>query len=679
MARQQTRFNPAEKEFEAYLDFSGGHNSEVGNERLNDNEFPQMINVDNSGRGSAKMRYGRTEHAASPGKFGFVTSSTKAQGIFSFYKAPGLSSMPPDIIMAIDGYLYVSTQFTSTCTKIPITDGANTDFRFQQTLPIEATQYQNNLFIATGTKLVELTFDATQGSYTAKTVTPYTPTAMEAIYIGTNGLADNPDAYIQDGVASGSIVEAVGIKPQYRNGAVNAKITMTAYVNKPSSYSGAVDYQWEYKKSSETTWPGTPYKAFTSGLKSVDFTFDTPTKYDIRVTVRKAGVTADKSEYILSSFTVNSTPLPPTMPVNGIQTCRKIFLHWDRILMCGDDKNPYQMYISDLQNPRYFPVSNTINFDFGKQEPITAVVRFQDMLVIFTKSTIQTLVGKSTDDYKRYMIHDGLGCIAGRSAVVVGNNVVFLSLDGIYALRPNPYRLETMNVARIDHAIQREIGSITGAPAAADACAIAYDSQYWLCLPSKKTIYRYYFERKTWVKDMSDGLDIAQFLQNDDDVYNMTRNGRLLLHDRTAFTDNGAVYTMTIESKFYDLSASFNNKKLKRLYLLGKHYVNYDVEMSVTVKADSATVLTPETGGIVTDEPGGWRWDTTQKPNMEFLRGTAFGSWVLGESAFGDIELSVQRASIRGKCRRVKVIMQAQSTTPCEIYGFALEFKLKKI
>ena len=670
MARQRIQFDPATKEFEAYLDFSGGYNSEVSNERLNDNEYPVLMNVDNAGRGSAKTRSGRVGLSA-PGDS--PINAKVGQGIFNFYRS---DTSTPDLIIAADGYLYAKHLSTGNFTliQIGIVDGANTNFRFQQTLPVEAAQYQNTLFIATGTKLVEVT--NTNGTYSAKVVVPYQPTAMEAIYIGTNGLADNPDGYIQDGVSSSSFIEVVGIKPQTRNGSANTPITMTAYINRPSGYSGIVEYKWEYKKSSDpATAAWTVHKDWTDNEKVTTMTFSSPTKYDIKVTARKDGeTTGEFKHYTLASFTVNATADKPNMPVTGIHKCRKIILHWDRILLAGDDVNPYQMYISDLQNPRYFPVSNTISFDFGKQEPITAIVRFQDMLVIFTRTTIQTLAGKSTDDYKRYLIHDGIGCVAGRSAAVVGNNVIFLSQDGIYGLRPNIYRLETMNVVRIDQNIQHEI-DVTST----DACGMVHDSQYWLCFPKKKLIYRYYYERRTWAKDYSENLNISQFLISGAEVYNLTSNARLYRQDINVFTDAGAVYDMTIETKFYDLSASFNNKKLKRLYLLAKHFQTYDTDMYVTVKADSAIVLTPETGRIVEDNVNGWYWESRIVPNFEFLRGTTFGTWIMGETPFGDLELSVQRASIRGKCRRVRITVTVPSTTPAELYGFGLEFKLKKI
>jgi hypothetical protein len=330
------------------------------------------------------------------------------------------------------------------------------------------------------------------------------------------------------------------------------------------------------------------------------------------------------------------------------------------------------MYISDLSNPRYYPVSNTITFDTGKQEPITAAVRFQNMLVVFTKTTIQTLVGKSGDDYQRFQIHDGIGCIAGRTAQVVGNNIYFLSHEGIQALKPNPYRLETMNVARIDQSVKSEM------PTDEDACAIVTDSMYWICFPQKKTIYRYYYESGVWSKDATNKLDIVQFLLYGEDAYNLTVNGNLYMHDYDVYTDAGELYDMVIETKALDLSASFNYKKLKKLYALAKHYNSHNVDFYVTIQADSAVILTPDSGQAVIDENGYVVWQTTTTPNFQFYAGTTFGTWLMGKSPFGEVNISVQKTAIRGKCRRVRFHIRGGNGNQCEFFGFGLEFRLTK-
>lgn len=664
--RQNPMPNSAVKLLEAYMDFSGGHVSEISNEKLKDNEYPILENADLSGRSSAKIRYGRDEIFPS---YPYDADVSKAQGLFFYYRA-GASS--PDMVLAVSGYLYIKNYDSTSLVKVPIVDGGNNNFQFQATQSVDAVQYKGDMFIATGTKLCELTW--TGSAWSAKTTTPYTITSMEAIYIGTNGLADNPNAYVQDG--TGVSLAVVGIQPDKRKGNVNQNTVFTAFVTKTST-GQALDYKWEYKQTSSTTWiTGRDWTADTASGKTWTYMPDTITPYDVKVTIRQTGTTTPTATLTLQAYEVYPTEnkqLNQPLSTSGIQRCRRIVLHWDRILLAQDDTNPYQMYISDLANPRYFPTSNTIPFDTGKQEPITAVVKYRGLLVIFTRSTIQTLSGKDVGSYSRNLVHDSIGCIASNSAKVVGNNIVFLSSEGIMMIKPNQLILESMNVQRVDYPIKSEV------PKDMDACGVTSDGQFFMCFPSSKKIFRLYYDAGMWVRDSSSKLNIAQFAVFGETVYNLTTTGRVYKHNKDLFTDCGEAYTMVVESKFLDLSASFNYKRLKKLHVLAKHYPDHTVSIYTTVQADSTIVLTPEVGQAVTDPvTNTTTWYKTITPNMEFQQGTQLGAWVLGEGMLGDISLTDQKASIRGRCRRVKVRFEYSGGKACEIYGFGLEFKLKK-
>ena len=130
------------REFEAYMDFSGGINSETSNERLSDSEFLQMVNVDINTRGSVKKRTGYEFVAEVP-------TTGDVQGMFFFYRP---NEEHPDIIFARGGRLFVK-QFDSpntTATYIPITDL----IYFQNDRIVEGVQFLNKLYVATGAKLV---------------------------------------------------------------------------------------------------------------------------------------------------------------------------------------------------------------------------------------------------------------------------------------------------------------------------------------------------------------------------------------------------------------------------------------------------------------------------------------------------------------------------------------------
>jgi hypothetical protein len=252
-------------------------------------------------------------------------------------------------------------------------------------------------------------------------------------------------------------------------------------------------------------------------------------------------------------------------------------------------------------------------------------------------------------------------------------------------LKPSAFRLDQLNVQRTDVKIKDEMLLDD------EAVALSYDSQYWLCFPNNKILYRYYYEQGVWVKDVSDKLNITHFLQNGDDVFNLTADVKLYQHDTSVYNDAGFVYHMIVESKYFDLSKSFNFKKLRRLYVLGRCYDLYDVNFYTSVFADNTIVLDPETGYATVTPEGVATWVTVITPNVNFEHGTTFGfptgtpptytpatTWQLGFDELGHKYLSVQKSRIRGKCRRVKVLFVNSQDKEVELFGFGLEFKLKK-
>jgi len=862
--RQRITPNPEERLFEAYMSFEGGHNSEIANDKLRDDEFVIAENVDLSNRGSARRRTGRELFLAGlvgnpQGHFLYYEMDTPepyhlfAAGGKLFYKngaaitqitiqnsetgtawtatlkitkAPTannfmtitlkgtpfpvqvLSSMTiEDVATKIynstfDGFTVKkvgkdSVKFISdevgvystaptfapgstgvTATFVETTSGSNaSNLTFQATRDVEAVQYGTALYIATGTNLVEVTHD--DGVWKAKTVMPYTPSMQEVIFIGTNGLAEDPSAYVQD--SDSTNLQLAGIAPATKSGAVNTDMRFNAYITKPSTIS-SVEYKWEYRKTGSTeivngvaevvsikitasvttsgnvlvTLDGVPYSvAVTAGMNATAVAGAIRAKEFINWTTGGTGDTVtitcnSKGARTPSTYTPNATGATGTLtiptkgangnstwelgqdwkadiqgktfifnvddagsydiqawardkddPTNivsttlsgykvdpvmdrknilqssaGIRTCNRIMLHWDRILLFGDTINPFLMYVSDLQNPAYIPTNNIISYDTGKLEPINSVLRFQDYLVIMTITTTQTLLGKDPSSYERYLIHDTIGCIAPKSAVVVGNQIIFMSYTGITALRPNPYRVEVMNVKRLDVQIHSEILSRV---TQTNAAAIFHDNQYWICFPDDKVIYRFYYEQSVWVRDKSGRLDIKQFTTHGGKAYNLTKTGNIYTHELDMWQDVDDVYDMNVDSKMYSLGYDFNNKKLRRMYVIARHFTS-DVPLYVKVWADSALVVTPDDGHIEIPEDGSHtNWVTTTTPNMHFYAGTVLGSWILGVNPLGDVQISVQKANLQGKCRRVRVSFRHSENAPCEIYGFGFEYKLKKI
>jgi hypothetical protein len=673
MARQSINVNPGLKEFEAYMDFSGGLNTETSNERLLDNEFVVMENVVLNSRGSVKKRPGRQVDAVFS-----LPSATNVQGMFFFHR-PVVNVTQPDLIFALGGKLYVRPYNSVFVTQIPL--NGNNSNTFQSTRNVESVQFYDSLYVASGGGLIRVDYNPTFDTFTATSVTPYQPSAQEIKFIGLNALypsgmttTDDPsltslnDFYVK-GILfrdkDGNIVT---------DGVVNQDLDLTAYLYYDSTLiTPPVTYTWHFRKSGTTSWSN-----FGTTTNTSEFSFHEAGSFDFKVTARfhplVGGGHVDK-EFVFTGF--ESLPYAnskkPYQGEGGVVTnCNRILLHYNRLFLYGDPSEPAQVYISHLANPGYFPSTNTLRFDTGRFEPITTIVRIQNYLTVFSRSMIHIISGINPEEYSVNMINDSVGCIAERSAVLTGNVITFLSQEGVYILRPTTFKLDQLNVQRVDAKIKDEM------PKDVNCCALNYDSQYWLCFPDKSIMYRYYYEQQVWVKDVSTNLQFVQLLQYQNMVYNLSKDLRLYKHNDAVFLDGSIEYDMVVETKYFDLSKSFNFKKLRRLYILGRCYKDYDAEFNVYVYADSALVLDPETGQAIITPGDVAQWQITITPNAVFEHGSTFGIWELGEDEFGQDYLNVQKTRVRGKCRRVKLRFTNTQSNEVEIFGFGLEFKVKK-
>lgn len=542
---------------------------------------------------------------------------------------------------------------------------------YQTTRPIESVQYNGTLYIATGTQLCQ--YDGT----TMSVVTPYTPTPMEAIFTGLNGLASNPSNYISDTTQTSGI-NVTAIVPQYTTGgAVNQGNKFTAYVDYVSG--DGIDYQWQYQTPGSTTWTTGLAFAGTAGTNK-SWTF-TPTAgagaYNISVQAKDLVTAIVSTTYYLYGYNFYNTLPDQPLSSSGIQTCNQCVIYYDRLILAGDTTNPGQMYISDLTRPSYFPTDYTINWDLGRLEPITRMVQFRDALFVFQTTSVQGLKGTDPSKYEKVLIHPQFGAYAGRSVQVINDMLFFLSAEGIMALQPNMF-MTYYNILRMDYPIRSEVLGIIET----DCSSGYFDNQYWLCFPSQNRIYRYYFDYKAWVRDTGTALNFATMPHYGGLFYNFTQDSKLFVVDKNVYTDAGNIYTMKVQTKFFNFDEVFVQKKLRRMYVLAQHYQDHNVELEITVNADAAIILDPQQGIVQIDANGNTLWTTTTQPNFEFYAGTSLGSWILGTSPLGTQEISVQDASISvggNKTNRIRCIFEHSQGAPCELFGVAFQFRLKRL
>ena len=574
----------------------------------------------------------------------------KGQGYFRYWNKSGIF----ETIVAVGGKL--------------LRDGGDLPIEglpdgFQKERMIEAVQWKDKMFIATGTKLVE--YDG----MTAKVVEAYKPLPLEALYVGTNGLAEFPDTHMQFGEHDNLRVD--GMFPDLRKGVTNLPTKFTAFISRPDP-DKVIQYKWEYKLANrDTLLTG---KDWTDNANTWSFTPNDIGDYVIQVTIREKDTPDKTASFQIPVYKVSPFNENVEIDTSQMHTCNRILLHWERLIVYGDLKNPSTIYISHSMNPRYFPTNNTLEFENGEQEPLKALVRYRDFLVAFMPSSIQALYGTGPigdDPYRRVVIHTSLGCVAPESAKVMGNYITFLSKHGIHLLKSIGTVEEKMNVEKIDTAIENLITPDE------NACAIVYDNQYMLCYPDRRTRFRFYYESGAWTKDESPMLDFSRMFEWNGDLVGISSGtGRTVMFKEGVYTDAGHIYEDRVLTKSFDFGEPHNPKKMKELQLIMARYLK-DTNLKVTVNVDDNPVVdTLQTRFSM--ENNEITWIEERSPNVKIDSGTVFGEWLIGEDSFDNAKQHRALIPMAGKGLVTSIDIRHEEDGPNALLSLGVIFKTKK-
>lgn len=612
MTRQGYYTEPWEKKLEIYQNFAGGINSTAAQDVMGDHELSDAVNVSLDERGSLTRRTGMAQHL-------IPKTAGKAQGYFRFYK----TAYEFEEIVAVEGILEKN--------GVPIAiEGL--DSGFQKERDIEAVQYRDKMYFATGTKLVE--YDGT----VAKVVEPYRPQPLEALYIGTNGLADDPNNYLDHGI--GSTLQLTGVTFSSRYGVMNEPFTLTAYHSKKAETT--VEYQFEYRfpfMEDGKYLLGQDWSASNTWTHTADGEGD----MQFRINAREAGKEVASAQYLVPTYRIKPAPDPTDIEPNfaGIHTCNRILVHWDRLLLYGDTTNFNLLHISHLKNPSYWPVPNNLVFETTKNEPLQKITRFRDHLVAFTDSSIQALFGKGPTDFRRTVMNTSVGCIAPNSVAVLDNYIAFLSADGIYYLKSIGYVDDKANVAKMDVNISNKMYRDK------NAVAVVHEDQYKIYFPDRQEAFRYYKTLGAWVRDSSIQLTLTDLKIYENELYGMQSSGNVVKFKDNVYNDLNYIYEMVTETRYYSFGQPYHHKKMK--------------ELQITAAAEERQNIANMK--LFIDGLNNVENPVEKKLKFEPTE---------------DYKTFVSNIKIKGKCLRSKVHITHTLDQPFQLLGMAFIFKMKK-
>lgn len=117
--------------------------------------------------------------------------------------------------------------------------------------------------------------------------------------------------------------------------------------------------------------------------------------------------------------------------LNKPQPCNYVKGHQDRLWYGCFKGAKNKLMWSDIDQPELVS-DNAYIFVGNDSEPITGLIPFGGVLVVFKEHSTWIITGNSPETYDAQVVSDNIGCIAHRSIQTIDNAVYFCSMDGPY-------------------------------------------------------------------------------------------------------------------------------------------------------------------------------------------------------------------------------------------------------
>lgn len=269
-----------------------------------------------------------------------------------------------------------------------------------------------------------------------------------------------------------------------------------------------------------------------------------------------------------------------------------------RVFVSGNPDYPNWIWRSGLYDPTYWPENGfqKIGSDAGR---IQAFAKQYDTCIILKEyapndTPIWNMQfqldseGKATFPVKP--VNDAVGCLAMDSVQIIENSPVFLDRTGVQRLVSTTVRDER-NVEHISTAIEP---NLLYEPNLSKAASIDYDRKYWLALNGKVYIWDYPINQ--WYP--YDNIYASCFMESDGDLYFGSSIEGLIYRfkkptDEHPYNDDGQTIHCYWKSKQFSFNADERRKLVKKVFVGLKPSVRSSVDLYyVSNKKESSLIKT---------------------------------------------------------------------------------------
>jgi hypothetical protein len=178
----------------------------------------------------------------------------------------------------------------------------------------------------------------------------------------------------------------------------------------------------------------------------------------------------------------------------------------NRLAASGIDDVPDGIYFSDLLDGETWNINNFIRVGGGEGSPIVAIQPWQEQnLLIFKRQGIYLAncdpTVSTAANFSVLRIHNTIGCVAKNSVAQLGQDVWFLSRNGVMSVQKQIATSQNVVAVPMSQAIQDMVERIRWEHVE-KSCAITYNNMYLLAVPINDdvpdTILVYHFLTGGW-------------------------------------------------------------------------------------------------------------------------------------------------------------------------------------
>lgn len=189
-----------------------------------------------------------------------------------------------------------------------------------------------------------------------------------------------------------------------------------------------------------------------------------------------------------------------------------------RIFLAGNPEFPNYLWRSDVYDPTYWPENNYVKVGADSEKIMNFSMQYDTVIIHkeFSKWNMQYEYNNGNPLFPIKPINDSVGCIAIDSVQTVENNPVALTSNGVYIMTNTAVRDER-NVTNISKNIDK---LLLKEPNLEKAVSIDYDKKYMLCVNNNLYIYDYANsdnKRRIWYK--WDNIPASCFIEIDGKLY----------------------------------------------------------------------------------------------------------------------------------------------------------------